>query len=333
MTRKLLVFAVVAALAVGVGCKKKPPSRTDTRDALREAVQKINDDIYKAQGGQTLLFSTQELGTLPLFGGGGPGFLRTGGGRSPLFRSLVTTLNSGGPWDTLVGHWRWETDSFGAGCWNHYATTPLDSIIFEWVWQDSSQQSHHADLSVFNWYWDKVDTVDVLTKVHANLRSDGTSYFRLDLNEVRYGSDPADVRRIDVSVTVTPIRFAFLFNYAPPTASASLRMEITNGEPWYEVGITARDETAPLDEAVLKTGSYKDYNEWTVDITLTDPDPDYIQLVDGEIKHKSMLAAYVKSEKRYQGSSPYLYVWIEYVDGTKESLEELFAGIGPGGGY
>jgi len=335
MTGRMLVLALAAVVVLGLGCAQKPPSRGDTREALHETTQGVTDDmleVYDSQGIQGLIAGSQGIGELPIFEYMTDfGQLRWGGDRAVFFKTLVRTFNSGGPWDTLVGHWRWEPDSFGYGYWNRYGAAGLDSIVFEWAWEDSALASHNADLSIFDWSWTVVETSDVLTRVHADLRSDGTSYARLEVDEVQYGTELEDVRKIDASLTAMNVHVAFLYDYVPPTATVSLRLEIVGTDRWFEASGTVSDATAPFDNPVVRTGSYEDHNQWAVDIELTEPDADYIQLVDGELRYKGALAAYIKSEKRYEGTWPYLYVWLEYADGTTEPIEDLFAYLEPDG--
>lgn len=333
MFKRVLFFCLIGFLVTGsVVCKKKPPTKDETRNALREAPVTINTDVLNNLGTQALTGSGDVLSNLPLFSTKKLNMLKVlTSGKKAIPRIALRLLNSNGPWDTLAGKWRWNQTNYQ---WEHYSNTPSDSILFEWVFTDTSMQTHNCLLAFSNYDWTTVGGEDALTKLRVDLRVDNTSYFLLDLKEVKYGTTVEDVRKIDISLTVLNYKFTFVFDYtSPPKADLSFRFEITNNKPWYQIAAQLKDPTAPFGDSVIaQNGTYTDYNGWKVAVTFAEPDTDGIQLVEGEISKSGAHAATIKSEKRYnEYNYPYLYIWLEYPDGTKETPEELFGDLFPQG--
>lgn len=331
MSKKVLFVLILTFLVVGVVvCKKKIPSRDETRAALREAALKIESDVINNKGGLAIQNSWDILEEIPLFNKKKINMLKLlVSGKKELPRTALMILNSSTPWDSFVGKWRWNQTSQQ---WEHYSNTPTNAILFEWVWTDSLSQAHNCVITVSDYRFAKIGGQDVITKVKIDLKVDNTSYYIVELKEVSYGNNAEDIRKIDVSITVINIKFSFNFDYTSvPTVNFLVRFEFTNDKPWYQVTFKAKDNTPPFgDEVIAQNVIYTDYNKWKINANFQEPDNDGIQLVSGEITKKGALAATIKSEKRYYSNgSPYLYVWVQYADGTTETPDELFADIGP----
>lgn len=333
MFRKVILFSLLAILLTGlIVCKKKTPTKDETRAALREGVETINSDIMNNTGGIALNGSMDILQSLPLgFGSKKSQMLKAlAVGKKAIPRLVLTTLNASGPWDTLAGKWRWNASTYQ---WEHYSNTPSDSILFEWVWVDSALQSHNCLLAFSNYVWTQIGGEDALTKLLVDFRVDNTSYFLLNLKEVRYGNEVDDIRKVDVELTVVGIKFTFVFDYtSPPNINFTFRLAIVNDRPWYQIKLGAKDNAPPLDSVIIADATYDDYNGWKVKVDFAEPDSDGIQLVEGQVTKSGAHAAWIKSEKKYdEYNYPYLYVWIEYPDNTTEDFEQLFADLFPQG--
>lgn len=332
MFKKILFFCLLALLVTGlVVCKKKSPPKEETRKALREGAETVKTDVMNNTGGRALMGSSDIFIYLPLsFGSKKLSLLRALiGDKKTIARQALILLNSSGPWDTLEGTWNWNPNTYQ---WEHSKRTPDNSILFEWQWYDSTVARNRYCLVTFsNYDWKKINGEWAILKLKVDLQVDDTTYFLLDLKEVRYGSTVSDVRLIDVSLTVVNIKFTFKFDYTtPPTANFTFRFEFTNDNPWYQITFRVKDNTPPFGDSVIaQSGTYTDYKDWRVSVTLQEPDKDRIQLISGDISKKGAHAADIKSEKRYKEGYPYLYVWIEYPDGTKETPEELFGDLFP----
>jgi len=328
LKRVLFLCLAVFLLAGMVVCKKKPPSKEETRNALREGAETVNTDVLNNTGGKALIGSSDILNNLPIMVGKKASMLRSlAGGKKEIPRFVLGLLNNSGPWDTLAGKWRWNATLYQ---WEHYSTTPTDSILFEWVWVDSALQSHNCLLALSNYRWTVVGGEDALTKLMVDLRVDNTIYFLLNLKEVRYGNEIEDIRKVDVELTAVSVKFTFVFDYtSPPDIDFTFRLAIVNDRPWYQIKLGAKDNTPPMDSVVVTDATYDDYNGWKVKIDFAEPDSDGIQLIEGEVTKSGAHAAWIKSEKRYENGYPYLYVWLEYPDGTKETPDELFADLFP----
>ncbi|MCX8029911.1 MAG: hypothetical protein N2712_07960 [Brevinematales bacterium] len=330
MSKKyLFVFFIVLLITGLIVCKKKIPTTNETRAALRECVQKINTDVLNNKGGLALQGSVDILEEIPLINKKKiklTKMLRVEKKEIPRVALLI--LNKSTPWDTFAGKWRWNQTNQQ---WEHYSTTPNNAIIFEWVWTDSLSQVHDCVISISEYQFGVVGGEDVLTKVKVDLKVDNTTYFLVDLKEIRYGTTSEDIRKVDMSIKAVNIKFTFNFDYTSvPTTNFLLRFEYTNDKPWYQIKFKAKDNTPPFgDEVIAQNGTYTDYNKWQISVNFQEPDNDGIQLVSGEITKKGALAATIKSEKRFNDGNPYLYVWLVYADGTTETPEQLFADIFP----
>jgi hypothetical protein len=204
MMRRLVACGLIAAAIICIQCKKKPPTRDETRQALRSGVRSADTSIVDNPGVQVFRYGTGPLGQLPLFGGGkSPNVLGVlTGGRDAVVKFALGKLNSSGLWDTFAGRWLWDSTAYS---WNHTEHVPADSIIFEWTWFDSLLHAHSAGLAVANWNWISVHGENALTRVWASLRSDNVSYLLLDIKSVEYGSTNTDVRKVDVDLTASNI--------------------------------------------------------------------------------------------------------------------------------
>ncbi|MEO0093524.1 MAG: hypothetical protein ABIK67_04640, partial [candidate division WOR-3 bacterium] len=153
MFRKVIHFSLLAIFVTSlVVCKKKMPTKDETRAALREGAETINTDVLNNTGGKALIGSMNILQSLPLgFGSKKSEMLKVlAGGKKAIPRLVLTTLNATGPWDTLAGKWRWNAST---SQWEHYSTVPADSILFSWLWVDSAMVQHNCLLALSNYQW------------------------------------------------------------------------------------------------------------------------------------------------------------------------------------
>jgi len=333
MVKRLVVCGLIAAAIICVQCKKKPPTRDETRQALRGGVQSADTSVVNNPGIDVFRYGSGPLGQIPLFYSGKSanmlGVLT--GGREAVVKFVLGRLNGSGPWDTLAGRWLWDSTSY---TWNHTANTPTDSMIYVWTFLDSVFAPHSAGLTVTNWNWIMVGGENALTKVWADLQSDNVSRVVLDIKTVEYGSTNTDVRRVEATFAASGIGVSVNGTYTPPNINAALRLDLTRTNQWYELSARAHDDTPPLGGTMIfKAGTYSDGRGWRVEVDCQDPDTDDVQLVSGEISKSGAVGATIKSQKIYENGWPELKVWLEYADGTTEPAESLLAYVGDSLGY
>jgi len=337
MSKRNALYLVMTALSMVLiisSCKKGPsePTKEEVQNALRNIPEIVNTVAVDSVAGRAIIGNMDAFMQLPIFGGmSKSGLLKTAiQGKKELARYFFQCLTQNCPWDTLAGRWRWY-EAPSPGHWEHYSTTPTDSMLFEMTWADTATSELHNLVFCFsNWACEDISGENVLTDFMVDFWIDDINHVHITFH-TEYGYTEDDIRKIDIEMRFDDLDIEFYFDYEPPNIEISYRMEVA-GE-WFKIEVMLQDSVPPADETVIETLVYTDYRGWRVDIAFQDPDEDGIQLLSGEVTRNGEHGAYIHSEKRYGNGIPILYAWIEYPDGSTEPLEELLADLLPQGGY